>query len=67
MQYLLRVLLSLYTGVEMEKINGLMVGYTLARVGYAVSYVLVETETWSWARTACWWAGNISLTMLGMA
>lgn len=58
----------MYAGVEKEKINGLMAGYTLARVGYAISYVLVETETWSWVRNACWWPGSIScLTMLGMA
>lgn len=33
--------------------------YTLARVGFAVAYVLVERQRWSWVRTGFWWVSNV--------
>lgn len=40
-------------------VNTIGAVYTLARIGYAVSYVLVEKQRYSWLRTICWWTSNI--------
>lgn len=62
------VLLALHAGVEMGRLNGLMAGYTVLRVGYLVSYLAIEKEKLSVVRTAFWWSGNICcLTMLVLA
>ncbi len=36
-----------------------MAGYSVARIGYALAYVLIEKEELSLVRTAFWYAGNI--------
>lgn len=37
---------------------GLGIGYTLARIGFAILYIVTENEVLSYARSICWWAGN---------
>lgn len=42
--------------------------YSLARVGYAASYILIENEGGSILRTLLWWTGNVScISMMVMA
>ncbi|KAE8445964.1 hypothetical protein EG329_012743 [Mollisiaceae sp. DMI_Dod_QoI] len=61
-------LLALHAGVSTPALNGLMAAYTLARLGYGVTYVAIDTESWSWLRTLCWWTGNMTcLTMIVLA
>lgn len=62
------VLLGTVAGVETGKLNGLMALYTVARLGYAVAYVMIEGDVTSQVRGLLWWTGNICcLTMMGMA
>ncbi|KAH8781751.1 hypothetical protein F5882DRAFT_406101 [Hyaloscypha sp. PMI_1271] len=62
------VLLALHAGVPVQKLNGLMALYSLARVGYAASYILIENEGGSILRTLLWWTGNVScISMMVMA
>jgi len=61
-------LLALHAGVPVQKLNGLMALYSLARVGYAASYILIENEGSSILRTLLWWTGNVScISMMVMA
>ncbi|PMD41899.1 hypothetical protein L207DRAFT_333389 [Hyaloscypha variabilis F] len=62
------VLLALHAGVSTQKLNGLMILYTLARVAYAASYILIEDERASFLRSVLWWTGNTScISMMVMA
>jgi uncharacterized MAPEG superfamily protein len=38
---------------------GLGAGYTVARILYAVAYIVTTNELWSYGRSLLWWAGNI--------
>jgi len=42
----------------MDEVLGLGVGYTVARVLFAVAYILTENEILSYGRSLVWWAGN---------
>jgi uncharacterized MAPEG superfamily protein len=45
-----------------------MILYTLARVAYAASYILIEDERASFLRSVLWWTGNTScISMMVMA
>ena len=62
------VLLALHAKVETGMLNGLMALYTVARLGYAVVYVTLESDTISQIRGVIWWVGNIScLSMMYLA
>ncbi|KAL4940973.1 hypothetical protein BDV06DRAFT_195521 [Aspergillus oleicola] len=50
---------AMIAGVEKVQLNRAVLGYTLARVGYAVVYVTVERPWLSQIRGVCWWAGNL--------
>lgn len=42
--------------------------YTVARLAYAVAYIVVERERYSPIRSAFWWVGNVCcLKMLWLA
>jgi hypothetical protein len=63
-----RKLLALHAGISNQKLNGLMALYTAARVGFATSYILIESERGSFLRTFFWWMGNVCcISMLVMA
>ncbi|TVY56065.1 hypothetical protein LCER1_G003706 [Lachnellula cervina] len=53
-------LLGLHAGVPTQTLNGLMAIYSLARIGFGISYIAIENEGKSWLRTLFWWTGNIS-------
>jgi len=62
------VLLGLHAGVPTQTLNGLMAIYSLARIGFGISYIAIESEGKSWLRTMFWWTGNIScITMMVQA
>jgi uncharacterized MAPEG superfamily protein len=62
------VLLALHAKVETGTVNGLMALYTVARLGYAVAYVTIESDTISQIRGVIWWVGNLCcLSMMWMA
>jgi uncharacterized MAPEG superfamily protein len=61
-------LLAMHAGVNTGTVNGLMAVYVLARVGYSLAYVLVETRSLSYIRSLMFWIGNIScVTMMVLA
>ncbi|KAL4995255.1 hypothetical protein BDV10DRAFT_175225 [Aspergillus recurvatus] len=53
------VAMATVAGVERVSINRAAVGYTLARIAYAIVYVTVGRPEWSHLRGVCWWAGNL--------
>ncbi|KAL4989989.1 hypothetical protein BDW68DRAFT_175351 [Aspergillus falconensis] len=53
------VAMASVAGVERVSINRAVVGYTLARIAYAIVYVTVDSPKWSQLRGVCWWAGNL--------
>lgn len=62
------VLIGIVAGVDRGSMNGLMMLYTAARLGYAVAYVVIEGDLTAQIRGLLWWAGNICfLTMMGLA
>ncbi|TVY46953.1 hypothetical protein LOCC1_G003230 [Lachnellula occidentalis] len=62
------VLLGLHAGVPTQTLNRLMALYSLARIGFGISYIAIERERKSWLRTLFWWTGNIScITMMVQA
>ncbi|KAH7398023.1 hypothetical protein BKA64DRAFT_56058 [Cadophora sp. MPI-SDFR-AT-0126] len=62
------VLLALHAGVPTEKLNGLMVVYSVARIGYGLAYILIENEHLALIRTVFWYAANITcVIMMAMA
>jgi hypothetical protein len=64
----IKQLLALYANIEIARLNSLMALYTVARIGYAVSYILIKSEELSAIRTVFWYAANIScLTMIVLA
>ncbi|TVY40758.1 hypothetical protein LSUB1_G002050 [Lachnellula subtilissima] len=59
------VLLGLHAGVPTQTLNGLMAIYSLARIGFGISYIAIQSKEKSWLRTLFWWTGNIScITMM---
>ena len=46
-------------GLGGEVVNGAGLAYTLARVGYAATYIFVESPTLSGLRGVFWWASNV--------
>jgi uncharacterized MAPEG superfamily protein len=66
--YVAAIISAYLAGVPYATLNGLSVWYTASRVVHTFVYVLVETESWSYVRSLCWWSGNIScMTALGLA
>lgn len=62
------VLLGLHAKVETGTLNGIMALYTIARLAYAVAYVMIESDTTSQIRGLLWWVGNLCcLSMMWMA
>ncbi|KAL4901163.1 hypothetical protein BDW74DRAFT_160461 [Aspergillus multicolor] len=53
------VSMATIAGVERVVINDAVIGYTLARIAYAVVYVAVESPKWSQLRTVRWFVGNV--------
>jgi uncharacterized MAPEG superfamily protein len=53
-----------FAGVERELINRAGLVYTVARVAYAVFYIMIDQTMWSLFRSAAWWVGNISCLWL---
>lgn len=62
------ILLAVHAGVPSEIVNGIGVWYTLSRIAFGVAYILIESETGSFLRSAAWWSGNAScITALVLA
>ncbi|KAL6230869.1 hypothetical protein BDW75DRAFT_234084 [Aspergillus navahoensis] len=53
------VAMATVAGVERVSINRAVVGYTIARIAYAIVYITVDTPKWSQLRGICWWVGNL--------
>ena len=58
------VVLGVVAGVDHGSMNGLMTLYTVARLAYAVAYVAIESERFSYLRSVLWWQGNLSCLMM---
>jgi uncharacterized MAPEG superfamily protein len=54
------VLFASHAGVPTQTINAAGLSYTLARICYAVIYILVDHPKWSQLRGMTWWWGNLS-------
>ncbi|KAH8599066.1 hypothetical protein B0O99DRAFT_34660 [Bisporella sp. PMI_857] len=62
------VLLGAIAKVDAPKMNGLMALYTVARLGYAVAYVAIESDSTSRVRGYLFWTGNVAcMGMLWLA
>jgi hypothetical protein len=57
-------LMAIYAGVPNGTINGLCFSYTVTRIAFAIAYILVGSERWSYVRSFCWYVGNICCTTL---
>ncbi|KAM0813926.1 hypothetical protein AB5N19_13925 [Seiridium cardinale] len=53
-----------FARVEPELVNRAGLVYTVARLAYGVSYILVDQQLWSLTRSVAWWVGNISCLWL---
>lgn len=58
------VCLATAAGVRPETINRAGLAYSLGRIAYGVSYILIEDDTVALARTVFWWIGNGSCLVL---
>jgi uncharacterized MAPEG superfamily protein len=45
-------------GVRPEIVNRAGLVYTVARIAYCISYILIADDTWAVSRALSWWAGN---------
>lgn len=53
------VLFMMMAKLPASTINSIGLVYTLARIAYVYSYVVIETKGWSFVRTLLWWTSNI--------
>ncbi|KAH8805993.1 hypothetical protein F5884DRAFT_467646 [Xylogone sp. PMI_703] len=58
------VLLANHAGVPTSFINGSMASYTVARIAYAIAYIVIDRPALSQLRGMCWWWGNTSCLIL---
>ncbi|KAJ6035770.1 Membrane-associated eicosanoid/glutathione metabolism (MAPEG) protein [Penicillium herquei] len=48
-----------FAGVPGETVNTIGIWYTVSRVAFSICYSHIETQSWSYLRSAAWWSGNI--------
>lgn len=48
------VLAGNYAGLDTQVLNGLSIGYVLARIAFVIAYVGTRNRRLSWARTFFW-------------
>ncbi|KAK1819114.1 hypothetical protein LTR12_006429 [Friedmanniomyces endolithicus] len=58
------MLFGTLAGVPATDVNTTGLAYTVARVGYAIAYVLIDAPSFSQVRGMCWWVGNLTCLRL---
>ncbi|KAJ5691669.1 hypothetical protein N7488_012404, partial [Penicillium malachiteum] len=48
-----------FAGVPAETVNTIGIWYTISRVAFSLCYSYIETQSWSYLRSAAWWSSNI--------
>ncbi|KAK4222680.1 hypothetical protein QBC38DRAFT_73136 [Podospora fimiseda] len=49
-----------FSGVDRHLVNRWSLAYTVARIAYGISYILIERRRLAQIRGVLWWAGNVS-------
>ncbi|KAK0289167.1 hypothetical protein LTR35_000542 [Friedmanniomyces endolithicus] len=58
------MLFGTMAGMPATDVNATGLAYTVARVGYAIAYVLIDAPSFSQVRGVSWWAGNLTCLRL---
>ncbi|KAH9986167.1 hypothetical protein F4779DRAFT_632445 [Xylariaceae sp. FL0662B] len=56
--------LATFARVKPEAVNLAGLVYTVARIAYGISYILIEDDLWAVSRGVFWWVGNGSCLWL---
>ncbi|KAJ5715658.1 Membrane-associated eicosanoid/glutathione metabolism (MAPEG) protein [Penicillium malachiteum] len=53
------ILSASFAGVPAETVNTIGIWYTVSRVAFSLCYSHIQTQSWSYLRSAAWWSSHI--------